>query len=41
MAVKKLTMKKIIVLKNDNFNETIIVKYNRKKNVRMKNKNKK
>jgi hypothetical protein len=38
MTVRKMTIKKIIALKNDRFNQTTIIKYECKKNVRMKKK---
>jgi hypothetical protein len=38
MTVRKMTVKKIIALENDRFKETIMVKYDRKKNVRIKKK---
>jgi hypothetical protein len=39
MTVRKMTVKKnYCVRKNDGFNETTIVKYNRRKNVYMKKK---
>jgi glycogen debranching enzyme len=38
MTVRKMAVKKIIVLKNDRFNQTTIIKYDCKKNVRMEKK---